>query len=138
MRKTDKWIRKEYADFPEMLRLLDENREQIRQQGFRSRLWLWLHDRDVRVRLLEQPILPRLRALPRHVFRGLGAAVGWIVTLVFTWGIAFRLAYGHYRGDWLSFWIIVGAWMVFSCWLLIWMHDHGLPKLRDWRTRRRR
>jgi hypothetical protein len=58
--------------------------------------------------------------------------VGWIVTFGFTWGIAVRLAYGHYRGDWLSFWIIVAAWMAFSCWLLFWLHDHGLPKLRGW------
>ena len=51
----------------------------------------------------------------------LAKAVGVAASFVFTWGIAFRLAYGHYRGDWLSFWIIVAAWMAFSGGALFWI-----------------
>lgn len=50
-------------------------------------------------------------------------AVGYVLAFVFTWGIGFRLAYDHYRGDWLSFWIIFLAWMALSMAIIIWLGD---------------
>jgi hypothetical protein len=62
------------------------------------------------------------------LLRAVRSGAYWFLGIVVTWGIAFRLAYAHYRGDWFSFWVIVGAWLALSGWALVWFFgDQGDP-----------
>jgi hypothetical protein len=59
----------------------------------------------------------KLLSLIRTLLRG---AV-WVLGFVVTWGVAFRLAYDHYRGDWFAFWVIVVAWLAISFAVILWL-----------------
>jgi hypothetical protein len=53
--------------------------------------------------------------------RALLSGAGWVLGFVVTWGVAFRLAYAHYGGDWFAFWVIVVAWLAVSFAVIIWL-----------------
>ena len=53
----------------------------------------------------------------------------WVLGFIVTWGVAFRLAYAHYRGDWLAFWVIVVAWLAVSFGVILWLFgNQGDPE----------